>query len=71
MEKRYVITFPDINSDIYDIEMMELDGVPLFILVAFGIAETMDAPVAVLAKNDKTASACVKYGFSVITRWRN
>lgn len=68
MVKRYVITFPDINSDIYDIEMMELDGVPLFILVAFGLEETMDAPVAVLAKNDKTAYACEKYGFSVITK---
>lgn len=68
MEKRFVITYPEIESDIFDIEMMELDGVPLFILVAFGIAETMDAPIAVLAKNEKTASACEKYGFSVITK---
>lgn len=69
MAKEYKIYFPSVESDIFDIEMMDLEGMPLFYHMVKNLQESSpESSILVEAKNRKVIDYCNKNGIVTIDK---
>lgn len=69
MEKKFDVYFPKIDSDIFEIEMMELEGIPLFFHSVVNLQNAYkDCKIFVENKSQKVIDYCSLKGIEVINR---
>lgn len=69
MVKEYKIVFPPISSDIFDIAMMDLEGIPLFYHSVKNLQDLyFGCHIFVEGKNQKVIDYCEEYGIETINK---
>ena len=69
MVKEYKISFPSFDSDIYDIEMMDLEGIPLFYHSVKNLQQlSPESSILVEAKSQKVTDYCNQHGIVTIEK---